>query len=209
VLSWQGSIDDGGLAGPFLIAAACLAWGVDNNLTRKVALSDPVQIAMWKGLIAGGVNLALAALVGAPWPAAGMALTAGVVGLLGYGVSITLFVHALRRIGTARTGAYFSTAPFLGAALAVAWLGEPVTPPLVAAGMLMAIGVGLHLTERHEHAHEHPATAHSHRHRHDEHHRHAHGPDDPAGEPHTHWHAHPAMHHRHAHYPDAHHRHRH
>jgi len=209
MLSCQGEVAVAGWLGPVAIVGACLAWGLDNNLTRKVSLSDPVQIAMLKGLVAGAVNLALALGQGATWPDAAMLLAAGAVGFLGYGVSLVLFVVALRHAGTARTAAYFSTAPFAGAALAVWLLGEPIGMPLLAAGILMGVGVWLHLTERHEHDHDHEAMTHSHRHRHDAHHRHAHGPGDPAGEPHAHLHAHVRLRHSHPHVPDAHHRHRH
>ncbi len=208
-LSWQGEASKAGFSGSLYIAAACLAWGIDNNLTRKVALSDPVQIAMWKGLIAGVVNLALALAIGATVPAADTALAAGLIGLGGYGISIALFVVALRHVGTARTGAYFSTAPFIGAAISILALGEPVTVQFALAGCLMGIGVWLHLTERHEHPHEHQPMAHNHRHRHDLHHQHDHEPGVDPREPHTHWHRHHGMAHNHAHYPDAHHSHRH
>jgi drug/metabolite transporter (DMT)-like permease len=208
VLSWQGELDAGGIVGPLLIIAACGAWGLDNNLTRKVSLSDPAQITMWKGLIAGTVNLALAVVQGAPIPPSGAIVAAGLVGLAGYGVSILLFVLALRRLGTARTGAYFSTAPFIGALVAVVGLGEAMTVQLAAAGGLMAIGVWLHLTESHAHFHEH-GSAHSHSHRHDLHHRHEHPPGIDPREPHTHWHSHAGLRHSHPHFPDAHHGHRH
>jgi drug/metabolite transporter (DMT)-like permease len=88
--------------------------GLDNNLTRKVSLADPLQIVELKGLIAGPVNLALGLAAGGHLPGLWVAVTAGLVGFLGYGVSLVLFVYALRHLGTARTGAYFSTAPFLG-----------------------------------------------------------------------------------------------
>ena len=119
-------------------------------------------------------------------PRLGTLLAAGVVGFLGYGVSLALFVLALRHLGTARTGAYFSLAPFVGAVLAVVLLGEPLTMRLLVAGGLMALGLWLHLAERHEHEHAHGALAHEHRHTHDDHHRHAHGPGAPPGEPHSH-----------------------
>lgn len=209
VLAWQGAARWDAVAGPVLIAGACLAWGIDNNLTRKVSLADPLQIAMIKGLAAGPVSLALAFMNGAAWPAPGPALAAGVVGFFGYGVSLALFVLALRGLGTARTGAYFSTAPFLGAALSIPLLGERPTLQLGLAGALMAFGVYLHLTERHEHEHEHEPVEHSHRHEHDRHHRHRHAPDDPAGEPHTHRHTHVRLRHAHPHAPDMHHQHRH
>lgn len=207
LLSWQGraSLDWGAV----LIAGACLSWGIDNNLTRKLSSADPVQIAMLKGLIAGTVNVALAVAQGAVLPSAGTILAAGVVGFFGYGISLALFVLGLRHLGTARTGAYFSLAPFIGALLSLALLDEPVTVRLLTAGGLMAIGLWLHLTERHEHEHRHEAMEHEHRHTHDEHHQHAHGPDVAIGEPHSHWHRHEPLVHRHPHYPDLHHRHSH
>jgi len=208
VLSWGGSAEAAPLAGPLLIVAACVAWGFDNNLTRKVSLSDPAQIAMWKGLIAGTVNLLLAISQGATLPAPDVVLAAGLVGFAGYGVSIVLFVLALRQLGTARTGAYFSTAPFIGALVAVLALGEPLTAPLAIAGVLMALGVWLHLTESHAHEHGHDIE-HSHRHRHDRHHQHEHEAGIDPGEPHSHWHSHKGLRHSHPHFPDAHHTHRH
>ena len=207
LLSWQGHASF--QWGAALIAGACLCWGLDNNLTRKLSSADPVQIAMLKGLVAGTVNLALALASGAALPPAGTVLAAGVVGFLGYGVSLALFVSSLRHLGTARTGAYFSLAPFVGAVLAVLMLGEPVSATLIGAGALMALGLWLHLSERHDHEHAHPVLAHEHRHRHDEHHQHEHAPGIAPGEPHTHWHEHGPLVHRHPHYPDLHHRHDH
>jgi len=207
LLSWQGRASFGW--GAPLIAGACLCWGIDNNLTRKLSSADPVQIAMLKGLVAGAVNLVLAFALGARIPGAAILLSAGTVGFLGYGVSLALFVLGLRHLGTARTAAYFSLAPFVGAVLAVVLLGEPLSVRLLAAGALMAVGLWLHLAERHEHEHVHEAMEHEHRHTHDAHHEHAHDADAPPGEPHTHWHRHERMVHRHPHYPDPHHRHRH
>jgi hypothetical protein len=164
---------------------------------------------MIKGLAAGVANLVLAAVAGALLPSAAEFANAALIGFVGYGVSLVLFVLALRHLGAARTGAYFSTAPFIGAVLSVALLGEPITTQLALAGLLMAIGLYLHLAERHEHEHTHDALDHEHRHVHDEHHRHRHGPGDPAGEPHTHRHVHLPIVHKHPHYPDLHHRHGH
>lgn len=218
VLAWPTST--AGLAAglPLLaVLGACLAWALDNNFTRKISLNDATWIAAVKGLVAGSANLALALLAEqlgwiAPSPALatlGTALPlALLLGLLSYGVSLSLFVYALRQLGTARTGAYFSAAPFFGALLAVA-LGEPVTAPLLVAGALMAAGVWLHLTERHGHAHSHAVTRHGHAHRHDEHHQHSHDFAWDGQEPHTHTHVHTPLRHSHPHYPDAHHRHDH
>src|SRR5262249_8989174 len=150
-----------------LIAGACLCWGIDNNLTRNLSSSDPVQIAMLKGLVAGTVNLTLAVWRGATLPSADIVLAIGIVGLLGYGVSLALFVLALRHLGAARTGAYFSLAPFVGAILAIPMLGEPLSAQLVVAGSLMGFGLWLHLAEQHNHEHAHDLLEHEHRHRHD------------------------------------------
>ena len=209
LLSWTGDIAAGVPWGALAIAGACLAWGIDNNLTRKVSGGNPIQIAAAKGLVAGGVNLAIALLMGSHFPGLPTALAAAAVGLLGYGVSLTCFVVALRNLGTARTGAYFSLAPFVGAVLSLVIFQEGLTIRFGVAAALMGVGVWLHLTERHEHEHRHEPMEHDHSHVHDEHHRHEHSPDDPPGEPHNHPHKHEAMSHSHAHYPDIHHRHEH
>jgi drug/metabolite transporter (DMT)-like permease len=209
LLSWQGGFSLRGVAGPIAIAAACLGWALDNNLTRKVSLNDPVQIAMVKGLAAGSINLSLALWQGVHVPDYATLAVAGLVGAVGYGLSLVLFILALRHIGTARTGAYYSTAPFVGAAIAVLLFGEPFTIILTIAAALMAFGVWLHLTERHDHSHTHEAIEHEHRHVHNEHHSHSHSLLDSVDEPHAHWHEHDSIVHRHPHYPDSHHRHDH
>ena len=206
LLSWNGenlSLDVGAL----LVVGACLAWGIDNNLTRKISGADPVSIAMLKGIVAGGVNVALGLAVGFTLPSLKTAALAGFIGFIGIGVSLVMFIFALRHLGTARTGAYYSTAPFIGAVLAVVFLGEPLTVTLVLAAILMAVGLWFHLSERHEHEHVHDVIEHEHSHVHDEHHRHAH--EAPVAEPHSHWHRHMPMRHKHPHYPDLHHRHHH
>ncbi len=208
VLSWPGEANFVGWWPTLAVLGACLAWAVDNNLTRKLALTDATWIASVKGLSAGTVNLALAFWLGASLPSAPTLAAALAVGFLAYGVSLALFVVGLRHLGTARTGAYFSVAPYFGAVVALA-LGEAVTLPLLLAGGLMAIGVWLHLTERHEHAHEHAGMIHAHLHVHDVHHRHEHDFAWDGAEPHSHPHVHVPLHHEHAHFPDSHHRHRH
>ena len=211
-LSWEGRVSWGGVAGPLAVAGACLCWGIDNNLTQKISAGDPVQIAMVKGIVAGSVNTIIAFLLGAGSPAAPRVLAALVLGFLSYGVSLVFFVLALRQLGTARTGAYFSTAPFVGAVLSLAIYRERPTILLMVAAVLMGIGVWMHFTERHEHEHRHKPLEHDHAHTHDEHHQHVHAPGDPAvtdPTPHTHWHRHKPMVHSHPHYPDIHHRHPH
>jgi len=213
VLGWPQGMASGQASTSLLpglaIMVACLAWAIDNNLTRKVSLTDASYIAMVKGLVAGTTNVAIALVAGAALPSAWVITAAGLLGFVSYGSSLVLFVVALRHLGTARTGAYFSVAPFAGAVISVLLLGEPVTVPLSVAALLMAIGVWLHVTERHEHEHTHEPLEHEHEHEHDPHHQHAHEEPVAPGVRHSHRHRHEAMTHSHAHFPDAHHRHRH
>ncbi|MEO5807222.1 DMT family transporter [Devosia sp.] len=206
LLSWDGEqlrLDMGGV----FIAAACLCWGIDNNLTRKLSSADPVQIAMIKGLVAGSTNFVLATAIGASLPGFEFIVAGAVVGFFGVGVSLVMFMLGLRHLGTARTGAYFSLAPFIGAVLALVLFRDALTIQLLLAGGLMAAGLWLHLEERHNHEHSHAVLEHDHAHTHDAHHEHVH--DDTVAGPHSHPHRHEAMHHKHPHYPDLHHRHRH
>lgn len=210
VLSWpQETTTAHDWIGPLAVAFACLCWAIDNNLTRKVSASDALFIAGSKGLAAGVVNGGLALAIGSQLPALGTLGSIMLVGFLGYGVSLVLFVLALRGLGSARTGAYFSTAPFLGAAVAILMLGESVSMTFLLAAALMALGVWIHLMENHVHEHQHEPLDHSHRHTHDEHHQHEHDFEWDGTEPHSHPHVHVPLRHSHAHFPDVHHRHRH
>lgn len=208
VLSWPGEARLTGLWPMLAVLGACFAWGIDNNLTRKVSLTDATWIASVKGLVSGTVNLIIAFSLGASMPALSNFAGAMVVGFLAYGVSLALFVIGLRHLGTARTGAYFSVAPFFGSILALL-MGESVTNQLLIAGVLMATGTWLHLTERHKHEHTHVEMEHDHEHVHDEHHFHDHDIPVNAGAKHCHLHWHKPLAHTHSHFPDAHHRHSH
>jgi len=198
-----------GLSAGLLAAGACLAWGLDNQLAAGLDRLPPLAIAFWKGLVAGATNLGaglLLAPLAAPPQDVAFAL---LVGGLGYGASIALLVSAMHEIGATRAGALFASAPFFGAALGFAWLGETPGWPHLVSAPLLAVSAGLVLGARHEHPHRHDAVEHVHRHRHDDaHHHHAHPGLDPATE-HTHWHRHEPIEHAHAHAADLHHRHEH
>lgn len=210
VLSWpsdaSGSV---GWTAPILIGIASLCWAIDNNLTRKVSASDAIFIAASKGMVAGIVNTLLALSLGEALPSARVGLGAMSVGLMGYGLSLVLFVLALRGLGTARTGAYFSIAPFIGAAVAVFVFGESTGLAFWFASALMGLGVWLHLSETHEHEHLHVTTTHDHTHVHDAHHLHEHDFSWNGSGSHQHSHTHPNVRHTHPHFPDIHHRHDH
>jgi len=208
VISVPSGADFGAVLPSLAILGACFCWGLDNNLTRKIALSDATWLAAVKGGVAGPVNLVIAFAVGAQLPAATNVAAAMVVGFFAYGLSLVLFIVGMRHIGTARAGAYFSIAPFVGALIAIA-MGEQLSWPIVVAGALMACGVWLHLTERHEHVHTHAAITHDHWHTHDAHHQHEHTYPVAAGSGHRHKHSHEEIVHSHEHYPDSHHRHEH
>jgi drug/metabolite transporter (DMT)-like permease len=133
--------------GIFFIAAACACWALDNNFTKQVAFIEAPVLAALKGLTAGLVNVCLAIAVGQRLPSAAQIAISASIGFIGYGLSLVFFILSLRRIGTARTSAYFSTAPFVGAILSLAILREQLGLRMAIAGCLMAIGVFLHLTE--------------------------------------------------------------
>jgi drug/metabolite transporter (DMT)-like permease len=194
-------------AGILLIGGACVGWAIDNNLTRKVSAANPAQIACLKGLAAGVTNVSVAVYMGASLPPILPVAEAMLVGFLGYGVSLVLFVLALRHIGTARTGAYFAVAPFVGATVAVLFLKDQISIQFIGAAALMSLGLWLHLTEEHSHEHEHEIMDHEHEHVHDDHHTHTHSSEDPIGEPHLHKHKHSKLVHAHPHFPDLHHNH--
>ncbi len=209
VLSWPGQADFGAALPALAVLGACLAWGLDNNLTRKVSLSDATFLAMVKGLGAGTVNFVLALAMGDEVPGSTTLALGAVVGFVSYGLSLVLFVIGLRHLGTARTSAYFSTAPFAGMVVSIVLLGEPLSIAIVTAGVLMACGVWLHLTEDHDHEHTHRLLEHEHEHEHDAHHQHDHSQTGLPATRHAHRHTHEPLSHAHPHFPDAHHRHEH
>lgn len=210
VLAWPKNI--AGTAanwGAIFVVAACICWALDNNMTREVSAADADFIAATKGLVAGITNVALAIWLGAKSPPASIVIFAATIGLFGYGVSLTLFVLALRELGSARAGAYFATAPFLGAAIAVIVLHDSTPPGFWMSAFLMLAGVVLSMTERHSHEHTHAPFAHEHYHFHDLHHQHDHEFQWDKARPHSHPHRHELLTHDHAHLPDLHHRHTH
>ena len=198
-----------GLPAVFLVAGACLCWGLDNHWTALIDGLTPAQTTVWKGLAAGVFNLTLGGLraggIGSPGPVVG----ALAVGAVAYGLSVAMYITAAQGLGASRSQMVFSTAPFFGLLLSVVLLGEPLTGIQAGAALLTIVSLVIVFSEKHRHTHRHAAVAHRHRHDHDDGH-HAH---DPAGAAHggnpSHWHVHEPIEHDHAHWPDLHHRHRH
>jgi drug/metabolite transporter (DMT)-like permease len=211
LVAWAGAGQGGGQSwhGPLLLLGAGLAWGLDNNFSQKISAKDPLQIAAVKGIVAGAANLALAAAAeGLPRLSPVLLGSAFAVGFVCYGLSVVLFMTALRHLGAARTSALFATAPGFAIALSWALLGEVPSLWTAAGGLLMIPGAWLLIRVEHAHAHRHEAMEHEHRHVHDEHHRHEHGGSE-GPEPHSHPHRHDGLEHAHPHVADLHHRHGH
>lgn len=210
LISWTGNQGWGVSLGMLGIIAACIFWGIDNNLTRNISAKNPLMIVMIKGLGAGIFSLILSLLLGRTLPDIGHFFLALALGFISYGMSIALFIRALRGLGTARTSTLFSAAPFIGALASLLFLHETPQGLFFAAALLMLLGAWLMLSENHSHRHFHLPESHEHRHSHpDPHHEHLH-PDQPVftGE-HSHWHEHSPLEHDHTHTPDTHHRHSH
>lgn len=197
-------------AGALLVLGACLAWGIDNNLTERISLKDPKRIVAIKGLAAGAFSFALGIALGRPLPSAIHALYGLVLGTVSYGASIFLFVRSLRQVGAARTGALFAMAPFAGVAGSLILFRELPGWTFFAALPLMIVAAALLAGEKHEHVHVHAGLTHIHGHRHDDrHHEHAHSEDVTSYDRHAHQHTHHGLIHTHPHKPDPHHRHKH
>lgn len=208
LLSWNSGLGQLDPAGPLLVLAAMVGWGLDNNLTRRISGKDPVQIAMVKGFVSGAFSLGLAFALGQGVSPRFPVLAGLAVGALGYGLSLVLFIKGLNGLGAFRAGALFSLAPFAGALASVLILGDRVRPGMAAAGLVMAAAVALVVHEKHAHAHHHDPMTHVHAHVHsDLHHDHAH--EGAVREPHVHGHVHEETDHVHSHWPDGGHRHGH
>jgi drug/metabolite transporter (DMT)-like permease len=214
LLAWQpgATIDTGAL----LIAAACLAWGIDNGVTARIDQLAPEHIVLLKGFVAGTANLILGVVTaGGSSTLGGRDVVAALtIGAAGYGASIVLWVKGARDLGAARGQVIFATAPFIGAVVAWTVLGETVTAAQLLAVVIAAVGVAVSIESAHDHAHTHDPVEHEHEHRHDDGHHdhdhdhdhdHGHGPSDTGT--HTHRHVHRPVTHVHPHLPDLHHRH--
>lgn len=206
-LTVRGRLGDVGAVGALCVAGACFAWAIDNNLSQRLSLPDPVAVTQRKSLAAGIANVAISYALGERVVSGRQLVGALATGAVGYGVSIVLHLLAMRRLGAARQAALFATAPFAGALASVPLLGERLSPRDILAAIVMGVGVLVMVRTHHSHAHVHERLEHEHAHEHDEHHQHLHEVEERG--PHSHRHEHAALVHDHPHLPDAHHRHRH
>jgi drug/metabolite transporter (DMT)-like permease len=207
LVGYQPGLVRGDALGVLAIVGACLSWAIDNNLSQRLSVRDPVAVAQCKTAGAGAATMTLALLAGYALPAPRFLAGSLALGGLSYGMSLICVMLAFRYLGAAREAAWFSTAPFVGAALSIPIFGVMPSVPELAGTLAMAAGVLLLLRERHSHLHVHARLEHDHAHFHDEHHRHAH--DGPVSGSHSHAHRHEPIIHDHPHASDLHHRHRH
>jgi len=208
LLSWDPSTGALTVSGPLLLLAAGIAWGIDNNLTRRISDKNPIQISQVRGLVAGTTSVSIALLLGLDIPVGRSLVFALILGSVSYGASLVFFIQALQGMGASRTGAFFSIGPFIGAAVSVVLLDERLGWTVAPAAALMVVGVLAIVYERHSHLHMHEEVTHTHLHSHDDHcHDHAH--ESLEAGPHVHEHTHTSMSHDHVHWPDIHHRHDH
>jgi drug/metabolite transporter (DMT)-like permease len=212
LLSWDFSNQWGLSIGALGIICACICWGVDNNFTRNISAKNPFTIVTIKGLAAGSFSLILSLTFNIPIPNLRVILLAMLLGFFCYGLSIVLFVFALRELGSVRTSSLFGTAPFVGAILSFIILGDIPNIMFYISLPIMIIGAALLLKENHSHTHTHELLEHEHKHNHtDGHHNHSHTSEPPISKNgyHTHMHLHEPLQHPHPHSPDIHHRHKH
>jgi drug/metabolite transporter (DMT)-like permease len=209
ILTYQSGAIRGDVFGILAVLGACLCWAIDNNLSQRLSLRDPLVVTRIKTLGAGLGMLVLAALTSQQWPSFTITLAACLLGIVSYGVSLVLDMRALRLLGAAREAGFFATAPFIGALVAVPVLGERWDIQDAAATVLMLAGVALLLRAHHAHAHTHEAMEHEHVHRHEAHHDHPHDGVALPQEPHAHLHLHLPLTHDHPHLSELHHRHEH
>jgi hypothetical protein len=133
------------------------------------------------------------------------------LGSISYGISIQLFIVAMRHMGAARTSTLFGIAPFVGVVLSLVLLREKPQILFWVSLPVMLAGAWLMLTENHKHYHVHELMVHDHHHLHpDDHHVHVYQEEVPlVNGSHTHEHRHEPLEHEHGHAPDLHHRHEH
>jgi drug/metabolite transporter (DMT)-like permease len=208
ILTWDAKGAWGLSVGALGVVIACAFWGMDNNFTRNISAKDPIAIVTIKGIVAGTVSLIIAFLSGSSIPSLKFVLAALILGFFSYGISIIMFIFAMRSLGAARTSAFFGSAPFIGAIISLFLFRELPGMNFILSIPVMVGGAVFILWEDHLHIHKHDGFGHDHRHKHDDnHHIHEHNGD--TNIEHTHWHVHEDLKHEHSHTPDIHHRHTH
>lgn len=162
LLSFEGIGSFSFSVGSLFVILATICWGLENNCTRKISEKSTYQIVMIKGIFSGIGSLLIAIFVGEKLPAAMYIVIAMLLGFVAYGLSIFTYIRAQRTLGAAKTSAYYALAPFIGAFLAFAFVGEKLSGSFLAALALMLTGTVLvvmdTMVKSHSHMHSHTIT---------------------------------------------------
>jgi len=140
ILNFEGSESFVFNFGSFLVLLSALCWGLENNCTRMLSKKDTRQITTIKGIFSGFGSLALAILFNLPFPHIKWIISALIVGFLSYGLSVCFYIYAQRFLGAAKTGAYYSIAPYFGVIFCLVFLKEHPQAQLYSALFIMIIG---------------------------------------------------------------------
>ena len=143
ILSAAGSGELSFSHGSLAVILACVCWGLENNCTRRLSDSGALRIVVIKGVFSGLGALAIAAFMGMGSPTAAEVLGALLLGFVSYGMSLFFYITAQASLGAAKVSAYYAMAPFIGAFVSLALLGESLTGTFAAALVLMAAGAVL------------------------------------------------------------------
>lgn len=194
--------------GSALVLLACVCWGFENNMTKKLSCKNPVQIVAIKGFGSGFGALFIALTIAdLQWNLL-LVFLGLLLGFCSYGLSIYFYIRAQRILGATLTSAYYAAAPFIGVILSFVLLHESLNWMFALALFIMLVGSYIAVSDNHTHEHIHEALTHNHRHSHNDNH-HFHDHDDACDSEHSHIHTHCLIEHAHEHLPDSQHTHLH
>ena len=141
------SVEDAGSfqfsVGSLFVLLACVCWGLENNCTRNLSHSDPLEIVIVKGFGSGIGSVIIGLMVGESLPVWSDILKILLLGFVAYGLSIYFYVYAQRDLGAAKTSAYYAVAPFIGVLLSFVIFREIPGVLFFIALLIMLVGTWL------------------------------------------------------------------
>lgn len=150
ILTFEGSGSFIFNMGSILVLLSCVCWGLENNCTRMLSSKDTRQITIIKGCFSGSGGLIIAFLSGEILPEIKWIILTLVLGFISYGISVSLYIYAQRFLGAAKTGAYFSAAPFFGVLFSLILLNEKPLFQFYIALFIMIIASILVIKDTHD-----------------------------------------------------------
>lgn len=140
ILTFNGKTSLDFSIGSIFVLLATISWGLENNCTKKISEKSTYQIVTLKGIFSGLGSLFIGLLLKERIINYKYIFLAMILGFVAYGLSIFLYVRAQRDLGAAKTSAYYSVAPFVGAFLAFIINGERPDEKFLLALIFMIIG---------------------------------------------------------------------